>query len=63
MYLVDYTDTYVDFTIIMTSSVANKYSFITRDYVVCGYVVLDDGTTLYTDSFSDNVLSAQTRTL
>ena len=63
MYLVDYTDRYVDFTITMTSSVANKYSFITRDYEVCGYMVLEDGTTVYTDSFADDVLTAQTRAL
>ena len=58
---VDYTNGYIDFTIIMTSSVANRYAFLSREYTTCGYVVLDNGTTIYTDAFTDSVLSAENR--
>lgn len=58
---VDYTNGYIDFTIIMTSSVANRYAFLSREYTTCAYVVLDDGTTIYTDAFTDSVLGAENR--
>ncbi len=63
VYLIDYTNEYVDFTITMTSSVANHYNFLNRGYTVCGYVVLEDGTTIYTDAITDSVLNALTRGL
>ncbi len=61
VHLVDYTEGYVDFTIIMTSSIANRYSFLNREYTTCAYVVLEDGTTLYTEAFTDSVLGALER--
>ncbi len=61
VHLVDYTTAYVDFTIIMTSSTVNRYSFLDREYTTCAYVVLEDGTTLYTDAFTDSVLGALQR--
>ena len=61
MRLVDYTASYVDFTVVMTSSVANRQAFLDREYTTCAYVVLDDGTTLYTEAFTDSVLGALER--
>lgn len=61
VHLVDYTNNYVDFTIIMTSSVANRHTFLDREYTTCAYVVLEDGTTLYTEAFTDSVLGALER--
>lgn len=61
VHLVDYTSAYIDFTIVMTSSVANRYGFLDREYTTCAYVVLEDGTTLYTDAFTDSVLGALER--
>jgi hypothetical protein len=57
----DYTGQYMDFTITMTSSVANRYSFLNRGYTICAYMVLDDGTVVYSDVFTDSVLNAYTR--
>ena len=61
VHLVDYTSAYLDFTIIMTSSVANRHAFLDREYTTCAYVVLEDGTTLYTEAFTDSVLGALER--
>ncbi len=69
VYLVDYTDTYMDFSITMTSSVANRASFLDRDYTVCAYVTLkideETSVTLYTTAddgaISDSALSAWER--
>lgn len=57
-YLVDYTAGYMDFTITMTSSVANRETFLGREYTACAYLKLEDGTTVYTAEFSDSALSA-----
>ena len=61
VHLVDYTNGYLDFTIVMTSSVANRHAFLDREYTTCAYVVLEDGTTLYTEAFTDSVLGALER--
>ncbi|MBR2406314.1 MAG: Ig-like domain-containing protein [Clostridia bacterium] len=57
----DYTNSYMDFTITMTSSVANRYAFLNRGYTICAYMVLEDGTVVYGDAFTDSVLNAYTR--
>ncbi len=59
--LVDYTKGYMDFTIVMTSSVANRYSFLSREYETCAYLILDNGEEVYCETFVDSVLGAQTR--
>ncbi len=59
--LVDYTEGYMDFTIVMTSSVANRYSFLSREYTTCAYLKFSDGEEVYCDAFTDSVLSAQAR--
>ena len=59
--LVDYTKGYMDFTIVMTSSVANRYSFLSREYKTCAYLILDNGEEVYCDAFADSVLGAQMR--
>ena len=59
--VLDYTNQYMDFSITMTSSVANRYAFLNRGYTICAYMVLDDGTVVYSDSFTDSVLNAYTR--
>lgn len=45
----------------MTSSVANRYAFLNRGYTICAYMVLEDGTVVYGDAFTDSVLNAYTR--
>ncbi len=61
MKLVNYTDKYLDFTIVMTSNTAQYYSFVSQEYTTCAYVTLENGTTLYTDTFTDNVVDALAR--
>lgn len=55
MSLVDYTASYVDFTVVMTSQTVND-AFIARQYTACGYLVLKDSNnqtvTLYSDSIT-----------
>ena len=62
MMLVDYTESYLDFTVIMTKGdTLSQEEFEQRSYTVCGYVVLDDGTVLYTDAMTDSVSAALDR--
>lgn len=62
MYLVDYTESYIDFTVVMKKgSSISQESFESREYTVCGYIVLDDGTVLYTENMTDSVSTAATR--
>lgn len=62
VYAVDYTTAYIDFTGVMTSSVANRYAFLNRNYAVCAYLVLDGvNEPIYTEIFTDSVLGSQAR--
>ena len=62
MKLVDYTQSYLDFTVVMKKgSSLSQEAFEQRSYTVCGYVVLDDGTVLYTDAMTDSVSKALAR--
>lgn len=62
MKLVDYTQSYLDFTVVMKKgSSLSQETFEQRSYTVCGYVVLDDGTVLYTDAMIDSVSAALAR--
>lgn len=62
MKLVDYTAAYVDFTVVMKKGDSvSQETFNSRVYTVCGYVVLDDGTVLYTPPMTDSVAAAQSR--
>ncbi|MBP3392781.1 MAG: polysaccharide deacetylase family protein [Clostridia bacterium] len=63
MKLVDYTDSYVDFTVIMKTANANA-AFAAREYTACGYMLLSDGTstvTLYSKSMTDSAASTAAR--
>lgn len=60
-YLVDHTASYMDFTITMTSSVANRQAFLSRGYTACAYLTLEDGTTVYSAEFTDSALGALNR--
>lgn len=57
MKLVDYTASYVDYTVIMRSTHANE-AFANREYTACGYIVLKDASnntvTLYSSSVTDS---------
>lgn len=62
MKLVDYTAAYVDFTVVMRKGADVAQSeFENRVYTVRGYVILDDGTVLYTEAMTDSVAAAQSR--
>ncbi len=62
MKLVDYTQSYLDFTVVMKKGTTlSQETFEQRSYTVCGYVVLDDGTVLYTDAMIDSVSAALAR--
>ena len=62
MRLVDYTQSYLDFTVVMKKGTSlSQETFEQRSYTVCGYVVLDDGTVLYTDAMTDSVSAALDR--
>ncbi len=59
MKLVDYTAAYLDFTVIIKKGAdVTQENFEQREYTVCGYVVLDDGTVLYTEPMTDSVTAA-----
>lgn len=59
MKLVDYTQSYLDFTVVMKKGTSlSQDAFEQRLYTVCGYVILDDGTVLYTDAMTDSVSAA-----
>ena len=63
MKLVDYTESYVDFTAIIRTTVANA-AFAEREYTACGYLTLNDGTstvTLYSKSKTDSASSTAER--
>lgn len=64
MKLVDYTEAYVDFTVIMKSS-GNSAAFLSRKYTACGYIVLKDQSnqtvTLYTGSKTDSADDAKAK--
>lgn len=64
MKLVDYTAAYVDFTVVMRTTVDNP-SFAAREYTACGYMILKDENantvTLYTGNKSDSASSAAKR--
>lgn len=64
MKLVDYTDAYLDFTVVMKTSRASE-AFNERYYDARAYLVLDDGSeeglVLYGDTFTDNADSAKER--
>ena len=63
MKLVDYTDAYVDFTVIMKTSTASA-AFAAREYTACGYMILSDGTntvTLYSTGMTDSAENAAKR--
>lgn len=65
MKLVDYTDTYVDFTVIMKTTVANA-AFAAREYTACGYLVLSDGSstvTLYSKGMTASAANTADRTV
>lgn len=66
MKLVDYTAAYVDFTVIMKTSVASA-AFAEREYTACGYMILKDGSgntvTLYSDGKTDSAQAAEARTV
>ena len=56
MKLVDHTENYVDFTVIMKTSVVNA-AFLEREYTACGYMILSDGentVTLYSKGRTDS---------
>ena len=64
MKLVDHTESYVDFTVIMKTSAANKV-FSEREYTACGYMILSDGAntvTLYSKALTDSVQKTAVRT-
>ncbi len=62
VYLVDYTADYLDFTVIMTTKVANRGAFLSRQYTTRAYVKLDDGTVLYSgEAVTDSPLSTLER--
>ena len=62
MMLVDYTESYLDFTVIMTKGdTLSQEEFEQRSYTVCGYVILDDGTVVYTEAMTDSVSVALDR--
>ena len=59
---VDYTTTYIDFASVMTSSVANRYTFLDRGYTVCAYLILEGvDEPIYTELFTDSALDSQAR--
>ncbi|MBP3436012.1 MAG: Ig-like domain-containing protein [Clostridia bacterium] len=67
MKLLDYTETYVDFTVVMTkgANVAQE-AFEAREYAACGYIVLEDAegnqVTIYSENTQiDSVDSVQAR--
>ena len=62
MKLADYTQSYLDFTVVMKKgSSLSQETFEQRLYTVCGYIVLDNGTVLYTDAMTDSVSAALCR--
>ncbi len=63
MKLVDYTESYLDFTVVMKTSVANE-AFTQREYTACGYVTLTDGAktvTLYSTGKTDSAANTAER--
>lgn len=61
LFVLQYTDSYLDFIINMTTSSANNRDFLLRDYTICGYMLLDNGEEIYTTAFYDNAADALAR--
>ncbi len=60
--LADHTGAYLDFTVAMTKGASiSSEVFNSREYTTRGYLVLDDGTVLYTTPFNDSVNRALSR--
>ncbi len=61
LYTVEYTDSYMDFCINMTTSNPKDKAFLLRDYTISGYVTLDNGDVIYTTAMNDRLVDALAR--
>ena len=61
IYMLQYTDSYMDFCINMTTSNPNNKNFLLRDYTISGYIQLDNGETIYTTAMNDMLANAMVR--
>ena len=60
-YVLEYTDSYMDFSINMTTSNPNDKIFLLREYTICGYLQLDNGEVIYTTAMNDMLANAMAR--
>ncbi len=61
LFVLEYTDRYMDFIINMSTTTPHNPSFLLRDYTICGYMMLDNGEIIYTDAMWDNAADAMAR--